>query len=157
MRSPIKYARSLSILGLVILAACSPSPSPVTNSPPIQLDAALTQAKAANKLVLLDFTGSDWCPPCMELHKKVFSRPEFQAYAGSNLVFLVVDFPQKFHLSAEATATNQLLATKFNIDGFPTLVAVDADGKEIWRHLGYIDGGLKELTNDLADARSKAK
>jgi thiol:disulfide interchange protein len=165
IRSPIKYALSLSFVGLAILAACSPSPpreqtnasTPLTNAPPIQLDRALAQAKAGNKLVFLDFTGSDWCPPCMKLHEKIFSRPEFQAYAESNLVLLVVDFPQKFHLSADAGATNEFLSAKFNIQGFPTLVALDADGKEIWRHLGYIDGGLKELTDDLAAARSKAK
>jgi protein disulfide-isomerase len=91
----------------------------------------------------------------MELHDKVFSRSEFQAYAESNLVFLVVDFPQKFHLPADAGATNELLAAKFNIEGFPTLVALDGDGKELWRHLGYIDGGLKELTDNLAAVRSK--
>jgi thiol-disulfide isomerase/thioredoxin len=129
--------------------------TPLTNTPPVNLTSALAQAKAGNKLVLLDFTGSDWCPPCMELHDKVFSRSEFQAYAESNLVFLVVDFPQKFHLPADAGATNELLAAKFNIEGFPTLVALDGDGKELWRHLGYIDGGLKELTDNLAAVRSK--
>ena len=131
--------------------------APLTNAPLIKLDAALAQAQAGNKLVLLDFTGSDWCPPCMALHDKVFSRPEFQSYAESNLVFLVVDFPQKFHLPADAGATNGLLSAKFNIQGLPTLVALDGDGKEIWRHLGYIDGGLKELINDLTGARPKAK
>lgn len=131
--------------------------APLTNAAPIDLDAAIAQARAGNKLVLLDFTGSDWCPPCMELHDRIFSQPEFRSYAASNLVFLTVDFPQKYRLSPDAGKTNDLLATKFDVEGFPTLVALDGNGKELWRHLGYVDGGFKELRNDLAAAGGKAE
>src|SRR5882757_5440411 len=148
----IKKILGLSILGLIIAFGCSREPgreraeasSPLTNSAPIDLNGAIARAKTENKLVFLDFTGSDWCPPCMALHKEIFSKPEFQAYAESNLVFLVVDFPKNFHLSADAGATNDFLAGKFNIEGYPTLVALDGEGKEVWRHLGFIDGGPKQ-------------
>ena len=93
----------------------------------------------------------------MQLHKEIFSQPPFQAYAASNLVFLTVDFPSKFHLSPDAAATNDLLSTQFKVEGFPTLIALDGDGKEIWRNLGYIDGGLKELANQLDAAKAKTK
>ena len=39
---------------------------------------AQAQAKAENKLVLLDFTGSDWCPPCIKMRKEVFSKKEYR-------------------------------------------------------------------------------
>jgi thioredoxin-related protein len=155
MRQAIKRLLGVSILGAMILTGCAPAP--VHEQAPVDLTAAVARAKSENKLVLLDFTGSDWCPPCIQLHKEIFSRSEFQAYAGSNLVFLTLDFPRKFHLSADATATNNLLAGKFNIEGFPTLIALDGDGKEIWRHLGFIEGGLNALSAELASAKSKAQ
>ena len=161
-----KQIAGLLLLGLLIAFGCSRGPIreqnnaslPITNSPPVDLNAALAEAQTQHKLVLLDFTGSDWCPPCMQLHKEIFSRPEFQSYAESNLVFLTVDFPLKtFRLTPEAAATNDLLMAKFNIEGYPTLVALDGQGKEIWRHLGFLDGGLKKLSEELASAKSQIK
>lgn len=165
MNRTYKQVLGLFVLGLLIAFGCSREPmreqadpsTPLTNAPPVNLSSAVAQAKAENKLVLLDFTGSDWCPPCMQLHKEIFSQPPFQAYAASNLVFLTVDFPSKFHLSPDAAATNDLLSTQFKVEGFPTLIALNGDGKEIWRNLGYIDGGFKELASQLAAAKAKAK
>ena len=59
------------------------------------LPKALDKAKAENKMVLMDFTGSDWCPPCKALHKTVLTSPEFEAYAQTNLVLVEVDFPNR--------------------------------------------------------------
>src|SRR5690242_19664467 len=75
-------------------------------------DAAKAQetAKAEKKLVLLDFTGSDWCGWCIKLHKEVFSTPEFEKYAKENLVLVEVDFPRKKQLSAEQKTANGALA-----------------------------------------------
>ena len=131
--------------------------TPLTNSPPINLAASVVRAKTENKIVLLDFEGSDWCPPCIELEKKIFSQPDFQAYADSNLVFLHVDFPAKFHLPPEAAATNDLLSVQFDAEGVPIMIALNGDGKEIWRHRGPFDGGFKELAGELDAVRSQAK
>src|SRR5678815_1715850 len=57
-------------------------------------EAAQAKAKAENKLVLLDFTGSDWCIWCQRLKRNVFDDPEFAQYAQSKLVLVEVDFPQ---------------------------------------------------------------
>jgi thioredoxin-related protein len=162
----MKHIVSVSIIGLLILTGCSPesthenadaSTPPPTNAPPVDLTAAVTRARAENKLVLLDFTGSDWCPPCIRLHKEVFSRPEFHAYAESNLVFLTLDFPRKFALREDSAATNKLLATNFKIEGFPTLIVLDGEGKEVWRTVGFSDGLPKELMAALEAAKPKAK
>jgi thiol-disulfide isomerase/thioredoxin len=158
-----KAILGLSAAALLMFAGCSHGPIreqtdpslPLTNATPVDLTSAVAQAKAEGKLVLLDFTGSDWCPPCIELHKEIFSKPEFQSYAQSGLIFLVVDFPSKFRLPAAAGATNELLAQKFNIEGFPTLVALNGDGQEIWRHLGGLDGGPRELQDQLQAARKQ--
>lgn len=137
-----------------MLAQADP-PGPATTAAPIDLNTSIARAHADNKIVLLDFTGSDWCPPCMELQKEVFSQPEFQAYAASNLVFLVVDFPSRFRLPPEASATNDLLSQKFGIEGYPTLVALNGEGKQIWQHVGFMEGGPKALISTLDAARGK--
>lgn len=101
------------------------------------LSRALGQAKKENKLVLLDFNGSDWCPPCMELKKKVFGSSEFKKYAKDNLVLVDVDFPKKKKQDAKLAASNEALMDKYKVESFPTILVVDASGKQIHREEGY--------------------
>lgn len=102
---------------------------------------AKQKAKAENKLILLDFTGSDWCPPCKALHKNVFSSKEFTDYAKKNLVLVEVDFPRSKSQSAELKKANKMLATQFDIKAYPTIVILDSSGKELSKKSGY--GGEK--------------
>ena len=100
---------------------------------------ALAKAKSENKKVLLDFTGSDWCGPCIELRKRVLSRPEFQAYADKNLVLVEIDYPQRKQQSAELKKQNEKLSKEYGIDakGFPTIVLLDSNGKVVREFTGY--------------------
>ena len=102
---------------------------------------ALETAKAENKRVLLDFTGSDWCGPCIQLNKRVFSRPEFINYAEKNLVLVEIDYPQRKKQSATLVKQNERLAKQYGIEekGYPTLVLLDPAGK-IVRELNGYDG-----------------
>src|SRR3954468_24772082 len=94
---------------------------------------ALEKAKEQNKQVLLDFTGSDWCGPCIELRKRVFSQGEFRKYAEKNLIFVEVDYPQRKKQSAELKSQNEKLAKQYGIDekGYPTIVLLDPNGKTV--------------------------
>ena len=83
--------------------------------------------------MLLEFGSSDSCPPCILFQKYVFSQPEFLAYEKSNLVFVRLDFPQRTQLPPAIQATNVFLAQQFEAFGFPTFVALDHAGKELWR------------------------
>jgi len=103
---------------------------------------AQAQAKAEKKMVMLDFTGSDWCGWCIKLNKEVFSTDEFAEYAKKNLVLVEVDFPRKKQLSAEQKKANQALQNKYQIQGYPTLIVLDGDGKKVGE-LGYVAGGPK--------------
>ena len=103
--------------------------------------AALDQAAKENKMVLLDFTGSDWCGWCIKLRKDTFSKPEFQKFAEESLILVELDFPRNKEQSGELKKQNQELAEKFGIEGFPTLVLLDAQGKEAARNVGYLQGG----------------
>jgi protein disulfide-isomerase len=100
---------------------------------------ALQTAKAENKRVFLDFTGSDWCGPCIQLHKRVFSRPEFIEYAEKNLVLVEIDYPQRKKQSPELVKQNERLATQYGIEekGYPTLVLLDPAGKIVRELQGY--------------------
>ena len=106
---------------------------------------ALAQAAKEKKRVLIDFTGSDWCPPCSQMEKEVLSQPEFIAFAKNNLVLLKLDFPRRKKLSPEEKEQNHKLGQQFAIEGFPTYVLVDPTGKELKRQSGYLEGGPKKF------------
>ena len=110
------------------------------------------EAKAGNKLLLVDFTGSDWCGWCIRLDREVFSKPEFKEYASKNLVLLEIDFPRAIELPAELKAQNQELAEAFGIQGFPTVVVMDGDGKPVGV-LGYTAGGPAAFIAELDKLR----
>lgn len=117
------------------------------------LPKAQAQAKAEKKLVLIDFTGSDWCPPCKNLHKTVLVSPEFTAFAKDNLVLVELDFPKSKPQSAELKAANKELAKKFGITGYPTVIVLDASGKEVFKKVGYGGTPAKEYVADLAKVK----
>jgi protein disulfide-isomerase len=104
-----------------------------TNAPPVNLAAEITRANAEHKLLLLEFGSSDACPPCERFQQEVFSTPQFEAFAASNLDFVRLDFPLKTDLRADTMATNTLLSRQFDQSVFPTFIALDGNGKEFWR------------------------
>ena len=101
---------------------------------------AQEQAKTDHKLLLLDFTGSDWCGYCKLLDKEVFTTQAFKDFAAKNYILVTVDFPHQTELPDALKQQNDTLGQKFNIDGYPTLIVVDPDGKELGREVGYDPG-----------------
>jgi protein disulfide-isomerase len=97
-------------------------------------------AKANNKLVLLDFTGSDWCGWCILLEREVFSKPQFKEYASKNLVLVELDFPQRKPMPDAIKMQNVKLARRFQVQGFPTIIVLNGDGQMVGE-LGYMKGG----------------
>jgi thiol:disulfide interchange protein len=102
---------------------------------------ALAQAAKENKQVLLDFTGSDWCRYCIQMDREVLSKPQFESYASKKLVLVKLDFPRRKKLSANELQQNDQLQSQYGIEGFPTYVLLDAQGKEVRRVVGSVDGG----------------
>jgi protein disulfide-isomerase len=126
-----------------------------------KFDDAMAQAKKENKLVFALFTGSDWCPWCVYLEKEVTSQKEFLTDASKKFVLLFLDFPQdKSKVSEEIAKQNRELATKYGVRGFPTVLILDENGKEVGK-TGYRRGGAKpyvEHLNELAqEARKSAR
>jgi len=110
------------VLGLVC-AAChrnASRPTTETGADAVQwltdFSTAQAQARAQDKPLLINFTGSDWCPPCIMLHRQGFSQPAFAEYAAKHLILLEVDFPHgKIQNEAQKVA-NEKLADRFGID-----------------------------------------
>ena len=78
---------------------------------------ASKKARAENKFVFVEFTGSDWCPPCKKLKANVLDTPAFEEFAKKKLVLLEVDFPKRKELSAEQKAENAKLKARFRVTG----------------------------------------
>jgi len=116
---------------------------------------AQAQAQAEKKMVFMDFTGSDWCPPCKALHKNVLTSSEFLNYAKENLVLLVVDFPRSKPQSEALRAANEELANKFAVDSFPTIIVLHANGKKLSKESGYNGSNAKEFVANLKKLKVK--
>ncbi len=112
------------------------------------IHAALDKARLENKIVLLDFTGSDWCGWCKKLKSEVFDQPEFATFAQANLVMVEVDFPNHKPQSPEQKAANQQLAQTYHIRGYPTLIYLNQMGQQVSAG-GYIAGGPKNFIASL--------
>jgi len=114
------------------------------------LDKALEKAKAENKPVLVEFTGSDWCPPCKMMRKNVFSKKAFVTAASKKWILVEIDMPKKNPALAKK---NQPLAKKFKIEGVPTVILLDKNGKEFHRFFASefrtVDAFLKNLDKQL--------
>ncbi len=117
--------------------------------------AAQAQAKKDGKFVLLDFTGSDWCPPCVQLHKNVLDTADFKEFAKKSLVLVELDFPRKKAQAEALKKANQTLSEKYKIEGFPTLIVLNGDGRELWRQVGYGGDSAKAVVGQIEKAISK--
>jgi protein disulfide-isomerase len=126
---------TLALLALAIHAHAVPPPGWTED-----YDKAVEKAKAENKNLLLDFTGSDWCGFCMALNKEVFNTPKFKDWAKQNVVLVEVDFPHSKPQTQKIKSQNADLKGKYPSNGYPTIVVVDTTGKELGRKMGYKPG-----------------
>jgi len=102
------------------------------------LEKAKALAKKEKKMILVEFTGSDWCPPCKALKKNVFDKESFKKYAKDNLVLVEFDFPRnKSKITKEQIAYNNTQKKKFGIRGYPSVFLLDANGKQLLKKVGY--------------------
>jgi thioredoxin-related protein len=127
------------------------------------LKAAQDQARSQNKLILVNFTGSDWCSWCIRLKNEVFSKPEFASFADQNVILLEVDFPRRKPMSPDAKKANGKLADHYQVNGYPTVHLMDADGQSFGQ-TGYLPGGpsafvakIKSIAGDRLQPKTVAQ
>lgn len=113
---------------------------------------ARQMAVSEKKLILLNFSGSDWCGPCIRLHKEIFESQVFENFANNQLVLLNADFPRlkKNRLSKEQQLKNDLLAEKYNNEGaFPLTLLLDTNGKVLYKWDGLPNGSPEDFTKQV--------
>jgi protein disulfide-isomerase len=122
------------------------------------MQTAQAQAKKSNRIILANFTGSDWCPYCMKLKAEVFDTQAFAKWAAANVILLEVDFPNKGQ-AGSLKKQNEELKKTYSIAGYPTVLFLDADGKKVGE-AGYTgakaEDWIKAADEILAD-RPKAE
>ena len=119
------------------------------------LDEAFAKAKAEGKFVYACFSGSDWCYWCKKLEKEVLSDPLFVAGVMDDDVLVFIDSPgNEALLSDRAKAENEKLVEKYGIEGYPTALILDGDGKKVGK-TGYREGGAVEYVEHLKSFRKK--
>lgn len=148
--TPRRAALALFAALLLPFFATAPRPAaaeegaarPLAATPPGWLDnydEALRRAKAENKLVMVNFTGSDWCGLCQALERQVFTTPEFHAWAEANVVRLYIDLPQLRALPPALDKQNHALMQKFGIQGVPQIYFLTGSGEPL-TSIGYLPG-----------------
>lgn len=119
---------------------------------------AQKQASESHKLILVNFSGTDWCGPCIRLRKEILESAIFEKYAADHLVLVRADFPRqkKNQLPAEQVKLNEALADRYNSDGiFPYTLLIDEKGKVLKAWDGYPNETPEKFVQDLADITSK--
>lgn len=115
-------------------------------------DQAKEIAKHDHKFILLNFSGSDWCGPCVKMKKEVFENPSFLLVAEDKLVLVRADFPRlkKNQLSKEQVQHNEMLAEQYNKQGkFPYTILLDANGAVLKEWDGYVFGSQDKFVSEL--------
>ena len=119
-------------------------------------EAAKAQAKKEGKDLLISFTGSDWCGPCIRLKKEVFVHDAFKNGVKDQFVLVEVDFPRnKEKLKPETHEQNKKLGKSYGVRGYPTILLTDAEGRP-YHKTGYRPGGAEPYLKGL-DALRAAK
>jgi thiol:disulfide interchange protein len=135
-RSAVRRAlTALWILGLggLLMTACGTDPvqSDVQISWHTEFATAAAEATATKRPILADFQGSDWCPACKQLHRRVFDTSAFAAWAAQKVVLLDVDLPNDKPQPPAIKAQNQALAERHGVSQFPTILLLDPTGGKI--------------------------
>ena len=107
------------------------------------------------KDLLVNFTGSDWCPHCIKLRDNVFTQKGFLDTIPYKFVLVTLDFPKDDSKQSEAEKTqNQQLQEQYSVSGFPTIFMMDAQGKPFGMNVGYSNETAEEYAKNLLDQQA---
>ena len=104
----------------------------------VDFEKAKAQAAKEGKSILMEFTGSDWCPPCKALHKNVLIKDVFKTEMPKSFVLLKLDSPRdKSKQTPEEIEQYKVLSAKYGVKGVPTIFLADAKGRPYYETVGY--------------------
>ncbi|MFC5050641.1 thioredoxin family protein [Rubritalea spongiae] len=107
---------------------------------------ALKLSETEKKPIFVEFTGSDWCPPCIMMDKKVFSKKEFLEKAQEHYILVKIDIPQG---DKELSKKNEKVLDEYEVTGVPTVVLLDPQGKEFSRFSASQFNTVEKMLGEL--------
>ena len=134
------------IIGLCVILSASFAQSQTI------FETAQRSAKDKHQLILLNFSGSDWCIPCIRMRKEIFENAIFKEMSDSLLIFVNADFPRskKNQVNIDTQKQNEALAEQYNPNGsFPYTLLMDADGKVIKTWDGFPKNDVISFTDEI--------
>ena len=125
---------SLLMQGTAVIGA---DPDSTTLAWLTDFESARQAAKKSDNPILIEFTGSDWCAPCIRLEKQVFKQEPFLSFAREHLVLVYCDLPFRKKISPEQKDHNEALSKRYKAKVYPVILLVDHTGKAFFRQDGY--------------------
>lgn len=119
---------------------------------------AQKNAREQHKAILLNFSGSDWCAPCIKMHKEIFNADDFSQWANQKLILVNADFPRekKHQLPKNIQEQNNRLADSYNPKGiFPFTVLIDENGSVLRSWEGYPKTSPPEFIQEITATLSR--
>jgi thioredoxin-related protein len=150
MKTNPTFATCLALLTLAVASLITSRADAVDEGWTVSFAEAKAQAAKEGKSILMEFTGSDWCPPCKALHKNVLSKEVFKTEAPKNFILLKLDNPRdKSKQSLEEQAQYRTLSAQYKITGVPTIILADDQGRPYHRQVGYSGDPAAKYVADL--------
>jgi thioredoxin-related protein len=149
-----KTART--VLAACVAAMCAAECAATPEGFGVDFAAAVKRAGESGRSVFAFFTGSDWCPWCVRLVDEVLSKPAFLDVATNEYELVEIDFPRdRTKQTDERRAANAALAERYGVEGYPTVLLLDAKGKVIYKS-GYAQGGAAKWIADFREGAAAA-
>ncbi len=142
---------SLAVCAALLPLAAMVAPAQADVSWSTDLEAAKKQAAAQKKLVLIEFTGTDWCTYCVLLHKNVIATPDFEAFMQPLFVPVQIDVPIRADFDQKLLARNKALCQELKVPGYPTLMVMTPEGRVVGGFSGNV-AGIDVAKRELAAA-----
>ncbi|WP_344826051.1 thioredoxin family protein [Chryseobacterium ginsenosidimutans] len=126
-----------------------------------RMDNVKKQATENKELILLNFSGSDWCIPCIKLHKNIIETEDFKKLETENvIVYINADFPRnkKNQLSPELKKENASLADHYNSKGlFPYTLLLNSEGKVLKSWEGLPSENALAFSKEIREIKENQK
>ncbi|MDG2213237.1 MAG: thioredoxin family protein [Verrucomicrobiota bacterium] len=116
----------------------------------VSFEKAKEQAAKEGKPILMEFTGSDWCPPCKALHKNVLVKDVFKKEMPKHFILLKLDNPKdKSKQTEDEKEQYKKLSKEYKVSGVPSIFLVDAGGKPFFKKVGYSNQPAGDWVKDM--------
>jgi len=152
MKSFYSVARKAALSSVAAAIILLPTVGQTAEGWLVDFEKAKAKAAKEGKSLLMEFTGSDWCPPCKSLAKNVLTQDVFKNEVPKDFILLKLDNPRdKSKQTPEEIEQYKTLSKKYGIQGVPTIFLADAKGRPYWQTVGYSGDPADKYVANLKD------